>query len=289
MAKISKIIFVLALVVLTTFNIAKAQEEIWKGSIGATGSTLSAKLTSDSVFTIQGSGDMENYQELTVPWKAHKDKIKTIIMPVGLNRIGSHAFNGCENLSTPLIIPDGVTRINDYAFDRCSKLTKVTIGDAGEDLIILGQRTFGNCTALTTVICKGSQPPQLNKVYMMHSFEELPTTAKLIVPCGAILDYEGSEWNNKFSSITEDCGNSIYDVSLNEINLYPNPTTNSFVINCENNSTIKLYDVTGKEVLMQNNANGKTEINISQLPKGIYSIKVFSDDKVVGINRVVKQ
>jgi hypothetical protein len=35
--------------------------------------------------------------------------------------------------------------------------------------------------------------------------------------------------------------------------------------------------------------SGKSEINISRLPKGIYAVNVISDSKVIGGSKVVKQ
>ena len=68
----------------------------------------------------------------------------------------------------------------------------------------------------------------------------------------------------------------------------PNPTNSSFFVEYENISTIKIYDILGKEILTQN-ANGKTEINISHLPKGIYNVTVLSAGRVIGNSKIMKQ
>jgi len=52
--------------------------------------------------------------------------------------------------------------------------------------------------------------------------------------------------------------------------------------------TIKLYDISGREMLSQN-ANGKAEININHLSKGIYNCIVISEGKVIGSSKVVKE
>ena len=70
--------------------------------------------------------------------------------------------------------------------------------------------------------------------------------------------------------------------------MYPNPTTDRFIVDFEEVATIKLYDMLGKEVLTQT-ANGKTEINITRLPKGVYSVRVLSADRVIGNRKIVKQ
>ena len=74
------------------------------------------------------------------------------------------------------------------------------------------------------------------------------------------------------------------------LRIYPNPTKNSFFVENENGNTIKLYDMSGKEVLTQN-INGKTEIDIdiNHLPSGIYNVCVFSKEKIVGNGKIVKE
>jgi hypothetical protein len=73
-----------------------------------------------------------------------------------------------------------------------------------------------------------------------------------------------------------------------KINIYPNPTKDKFLIDFEGFGTIILYDMLGNEALNQN-INGRSEINISHLPKGIYYINVFSEGRVIGNSKIVKQ
>ena len=75
---------------------------------------------------------------------------------------------------------------------------------------------------------------------------------------------------------------------LSNVKVYPSPTNDILIIECENINTIKLYDMLGKEVLNQT-ANGKTDINIGHLSKGIYSIQITSDGKIIGNSKIVKQ
>jgi len=72
------------------------------------------------------------------------------------------------------------------------------------------------------------------------------------------------------------------------IKIYPNPVSNSFIVDYEGFIQLKIYDMLGKEVLTQA-INGKTEINISHLPKGIYSVQIISGGQVIGNSKIVKQ
>jgi hypothetical protein len=51
---------------------------------------------------------------------------------------------------------------------------------------------------------------------------------------------------------------------------------------------LKFYDLLGKEALTKT-ANGKIGINTSNLPKGVYTVRVFSDGKIIGNSKIVKQ
>ena len=87
-------------------------------------------------------------------------------------------------------------------------------------------------------------------------------------------------------------GNSVFNEKAEQllINVYPNPVKDKVFVECENYKlfTIKLYDMFGREVLMQT-INGKTEININHLPQGIYNVCFLSEGKVTGNRKIVKQ
>ena len=72
------------------------------------------------------------------------------------------------------------------------------------------------------------------------------------------------------------------------LQIYPNPSSDKFVVEFDRIVSIKLYDMLGKEVLTQT-ADGKTEINISHLPKGIYNVSVLSEGKIIGNGKIVKE
>ncbi len=77
------------------------------------------------------------------------------------------------------------------------------------------------------------------------------------------------------------------------ITIYPNPFTNEMIIKSENSGdiigkTIKLYDVTGKLFVTQILQSQKTVISLSQLPAGVYFIKI-EGVKASGVYKIVKQ
>ncbi|MEZ4930417.1 MAG: T9SS type A sorting domain-containing protein [Chitinophagales bacterium] len=66
------------------------------------------------------------------------------------------------------------------------------------------------------------------------------------------------------------------------VRVYPNPTSNKvFISSLETNLThLAVYSMTGKLILSTDLNTKKTEISFSELPKGVYLLKVMSDSKV---------
>ena len=64
--------------------------------------------------------------------------------------------------------------------------------------------------------------------------------------------------------------------SLNIIQLYPNPASESFtILNSENNiGTVILYDLTGKIILTSHFDSHEAQLDITHLPNGMYLLKV---------------
>ena len=70
-----------------------------------------------------------------------------VVIPDGVTRIPTDAFNGCDSL-TSVKIPDSVTSIGQYAFYECSSLTSVNIPDGVKNIELF---TFRGCSSLTSV------------------------------------------------------------------------------------------------------------------------------------------
>jgi hypothetical protein len=70
--------------------------------------------------------------------------------------------------------------------------------------------------------------------------------------------------------------------------VYPNPVLNTFFVDAENITAVKLYDLLGNEVISQN-ANGRAELNAGHLPAGIYTVHIFSGNNVIWKSKIVKQ
>ena len=79
-------------------------------------------------------------------------RIRSIILPESINKIGSYAFCGCISLME-LVIPPLVDTINSGTFRNCKKIRRITLSD---NIKTIDKSAFVGCKALTIVTSKDS-------------------------------------------------------------------------------------------------------------------------------------
>lgn len=66
---------------------------------------------------------------------------------------------------------------------------------------------------------------------------------------------------------------------LEEVSIYPNPVSDVLNVKCPKDSKVSLFNVLGVNVATKINASNKLEIPVKGLSKGIYLLKIESDNK----------
>ena len=140
---------------------------------GTCGDKLIWQLKWDGTMTISGTGQMDNWNYYSMPWKNYVLDIKKVIVQDGVTSIGSYAFDylqsECENL-TEVILPNTITDIGKSAFCGCPVLSKISIPDSvknieeyafsgcsftdiriPEGVTVIKAETFSACSALSSV------------------------------------------------------------------------------------------------------------------------------------------
>ena len=135
----------------TTHNIAEDGTIInscttASGTCGAQGDNLTWELSCDSVLTISGTGEMQDYSS-QAPWYENRKAIKSVIIEEGATNVGSRVFANCINL-TSIIIPSSVTSIGYEAFYNCTGLVSIDIPNS---VTSIGKRAFYWCNDLSAV------------------------------------------------------------------------------------------------------------------------------------------
>ena len=82
--------------------------------------------------------------------------------------------------------------------------------------------------------------------------------------------------------VTGACGvlaNEVVELT-NEFKFYPNPVSDILTFeNLNNNSIISVYNFVGQELVTQKSSNFITEVNLSNMSKGFYFLKIKSNDE----------
>jgi len=93
-------------------------------------------------------------------------------------------------------------------------------------------------------------------------------------------------------TITDNDPNSVNEYSANNsIRVYPNPSADRFNVTAESRiERVVVMDVTGKVVFTNNGVNAlNAQINLSNLPNGVYMMQVFQADKAPATKRLIKK
>lgn len=78
------------------------------------------------------------------------------------------------------------------------------------------------------------------------------------------------------------CALSISGFEKNEISMYPNPASDSVILeNLEGNTTINILDFTGKRIYTTQTVHKDLQLDLTDFIKGIYLVQVISRDKTM--------
>lgn len=141
------LLFAVGILILCGFAIAEGTNVV---SSGECGTNLFYTLNDAGVLYISGTGDMQT-SEREVPWEAHRDSIKSVVIESGVTSIGDYAFSefaALENIS----MPDSVDSIGKYAFAGCESLADLRLPEAKS----IGAGAFSGCSALRSITIPGS-------------------------------------------------------------------------------------------------------------------------------------
>ncbi len=207
--------------------------------------------------------------------------------------IGNSAFRGCTGL-TNLVIPNSVKLLDGYAFQACINLNTVQLSDS---LTSIGNGCFFNCEKLTEInipttvtsisnlafgFCKGLKSLIVNTDIPINlsSSDGVFTGVDnsnciLNVPFGAKSAYAvANQWKD-FVNIIE-MTTALPTLLDSKISIYPNPVKESFRIEgMKEISSVIMTDLNGKQILTRQVNEGE-HISVSNLPKGIYIVKIFT-------------
>lgn len=190
--------------------------------------------------------------------------LESISIPDGVSVIFSQAFAGTQ--LRELVLPAELEKIEDGLVAGCEKLTTITLGEALADV---GNRAFYNCTALESIICKGSTPSEFDGWEGLTDPFLYVDKSKVTVYCpdGAVADYKASEWGDFFANIkgiSEFSGIASVGAEGISISGGTNISVQSPVA-----VAVAVYDMAGRAVFAATGEN----IVVDNLAAGLYIVK----------------
>lgn len=177
---------------------------------GTCGPNLTWRLDVDGVLTISGTGVMDNYIVLPVPWISYRSDITSVVIEDGVISIGDSAFYGCTNARS-IDLGNGVQTIGKLAFWGCNSLGSITIKS---NIQAMDDMAFAYCSSLSEINFMRSTPPMFN----LTCFNNVAYSGILRYPEGAasayanILSNTGLTvgWTSNPLSHSGMCGDNLY-------------------------------------------------------------------------------
>ena len=142
---------------------------------GDCGDGLKWQLSDTGELRISGKGEMDYWNEYTVPWYYHRAHILELTIEKGVTNIGSHAFSDCSFLQE-VRMPQGIISIDSYAFSNCSGMRKIVIPEGTESI---WDCAFYNCSSLEEVVI-----PESLTMIRPYVFSSCSSLAKIVIPEG---------------------------------------------------------------------------------------------------------
>ena len=90
------------------------------------------------------------------------------------------------------------------------------------------------------------------------------------------LDINGCESREEIEVFVDTCASDIFDISKNNIQIYPNPASEELFINLNSISfcNIEIIDILGRLLIRQEHVNNSLSIKTIEFSKGTYFIRI---------------
>lgn len=171
-----------------------------------------------------------------------------------------------------------VAQANSESFESC--LIKVTNAECSVAL-----DTYG-----VWKVKQGTDEVQVDDVLLaLGAFDALGITVGTTYTITGFMYFSYSKFNILPSDIANVIVIGIDEVTINNIDLYPNPVSSTLNINnIKDFSSIKVSNLLGQNVANVNVENANVQVNFEGLNKGIYFVSLYDKNELVKTFKVVK-
>lgn len=222
-------------------------------------------------------------------------ELESIDIPNGLRVIPMETFHGCslevvnfgddvEVIDTiafagchlgALLFPPSLRVVRNYAF--------ASYGDAGIDQVVFSapvdtlESYIFYWNSIDTLRLRNVVPP-------VSTDEGCLTEAdvnSIIIPCGSLGAYLADDYWGQFADkYSEDC-DGVEEAAECKMVVYPNPATDRlFVVGATGCRYVEFVNFLGQTVLVRETADSNVEIDVSQLDRGTYFVRLYYPDGI---------
>ena len=92
----------------------------------------------------------------------------------------------------------------------------------------------------------------------------------------------------RFHTLCAKTGINSMTTASDEIHVFPNPATNNITVENMQQVVIEISNIQGQPVIKQQLQQGKSDIDISGLAKGVYILRLYSNNRIE-VTRIVKE
>ncbi len=164
----------------------------------------------------------------------------------------------------------------------------LAVMDAGNSNYLSAEYVRLSSDALgdTTTVTLGGQIVDSKGIIPAYDWISSPDslhTTQFIVPSGSAVVL-------KFKYLLGNSINDNFENSKHVLNLYPNPATEKVILltDMTGHSVISVYNLQGQILLQQQIQQGKTDIDISELAKGVYLVRL-TGNAGAEVGRIIKE
>lgn len=176
-----------------------------------------------------------------------------------------------------------------YQFPELNFAVKDTWSVTGvyaiNDQVVSSNSTYKNLTGINTV-----NSPRADIIANAAAVPPLPQNWELVGTEGALLDLTNFVYVDSIvfdNIVPSTLGTADFGYTNNTISLYPNPANDVLNISSSNSITkIEVYDLLGKKVASNDNASN---VNVGDLGKGAYIVKVVQENGSVVAKQFIKE
>lgn len=191
-----------------------------------------------------------------------------------LKSIGNYAFY--SNSLTSLVIPSTVESIGYNSFAYNTTLAEVTFAPNSHVNSIYANAFINNASTLTVKL-----PTPLKSGYTFSKWindDDETVAAETNIP-----NY-GTAYTAVFKVAT--AVNTADDL---QVSLWPNPVQNKLTVKADNLANVQVCTLTGKTVYSQQASGNQTEIDMANLPNGIYLVSVTGKSGNTSVQKIIKK